>query len=348
MTDAYPASPAARDRWILARRGPRRSLDATKPFASLLEQEPDENGRVVSCATVFLTNRECPWRCVMCDLWQNTLEETVPPGAIAAQVDSALKELAARGPRPAQLKLYNSGSFFDPRAVPPEDLPLVAQRVRGFERTIVECHPALVGEAAVRFRDLLGGKLEVALGLETAHPQVLEKLNKRMTLDQFTRAAEFLRRHGLGLRAFILVQPPFLTDASEALHWAKRSLEFAFACGATVASLIPVRAGNGAMEALAAQGEFVPPRLETLEAAHEHGLSLRRGRVFADLWDLEKFSCCGVCFAARRQRLQRMNLSQTVEPVVVCGACAKTGAPSSRSARLNTGRAGARRSADGE
>ena len=323
MTDAYPVSPAARDRWILARRGPRPSLDATKPFASLLEHEPDENGRVISCATIFLTNRECPWRCVMCDLWQNTLADTVLPGAIAAQVDSALQELATRGPPPTHLKLYNSGSFFDPRAVPPGDWPLVAQRVRSFERTIVDCHPTLVGDAAARFRDLLGGKLEVAMGLETAHPQVLEKLNKRMTLDQFARAAEFLRRHGIALRAFILVQPPFLTDAGEALHWARRSLDFAFDCGATVASLIPVRGGNGAMEALAARGEFVPPRLETLEAAHDHGLRRRRGRVFADLWDLEKFSSCEVCFAARRERLQRMNLTQAVEPAVECAGCAK-------------------------
>jgi radical SAM enzyme (TIGR01210 family) len=350
VTDAYPTSPAARDRWIISRRGSRRSLDATKPFASLLEEEPDENGRVISCATVFLTNRECPWRCVMCDLWQNTRAETVPPGAITAQVDSALQEFATRGPRPHHLKLYNSGSFFDPRAVPPEDLPVIAQRVRGFERTIVECHPALVGDAALRFRDLLDGKLEVAMGLETAHPQVLEKLNKRMTLAQFARAAELLRRHGIALRVFILVQPPFLTDATEALHWAKRSLDFAFDGGATVASLIPARGGNGAMEALAAQGQFVSPRLETLEAAQDYGLSLRRGRVFADLWDLEKFSSCAVCFAARRERLQRMNLSQSVELAVGCEVCVGMGVPVSDPANRSTEtrRVGVRRSADGE
>ncbi len=29
------------------------------------------------------------------------------------------------------------------------------------------------------------GKLEVAMGLETAHPEILERLNKRMTLTMF-------------------------------------------------------------------------------------------------------------------------------------------------------------------
>jgi hypothetical protein len=185
---------------------------------------------------------------------------------------------------------------------------------------IVECHPALVENAALHFRDLLRGQLEVAMGLETAHPDVLAKLNKRMTLDRFGRAAEFLRRNGIALRVFILVKPPFL-DEAEALHWACRSMDFAFNCGAAVASLIPTRFGNGALEALAEQGQFSPPRLNTLEAALEYGISLRRGRVFADLWDLERFSTCPRCFAARQTRLQETNRTQMRSPGVACTNC---------------------------
>jgi hypothetical protein len=275
-----------------------------------------ESGEVVEVATIFLTNRECPWRCVMCDLWKNTLTETVPVGAIPAQLDFALSR---SGPA-RQIKLYNSGSFFDPRAIPPEDHASIAERLRLFDRVIVECHPALVGESALRFRDLLAGKLEVAMGLETAHPEVLEKLNKRMTLDQFKRAADFLRQQSIALRVFILVRPPFLEEA-EALHWAQQSLNFAFDCGATVASLIPTRFGNGALEVLARQGQFSPPKLAMLETAAAYGINLRRGRVFADLWDLQKFADCPNCLAARAARLKRMNLSQTVESSLSCAKC---------------------------
>jgi radical SAM enzyme (TIGR01210 family) len=189
---------------------------------------------------------------------------------------------------------------------------------------IVESHPALIGEPAPRFRDLLNGKLEVAMGLETAHPEVLGRLNKRMTLDQFARAANFLREHDIALRVFVLVKPPFL-DEAEALEWANRSLDFAFDCGASVASLIPTRFGNGALETLVEQGEFSPPQLATIEEAAAYGVNLRRGRVFADLWDLEKFSMCKVCLTARRLRLERMNLTQTVEPPVVCERCSDLG-----------------------
>jgi len=166
-------------------------------------------------------------------------------------------------------------------------------------------------------------KLEVAMGLETAHPQVLEKLNKRMTLHQFRRAAEFLRSNNIALRVFVLVKPPFL-DEMEALLWAKRSVDFALECGATAIALIPTRLGNGALERLAERGEFSPPKLATLEAALEYGIGLKRARVFADLWDLEKFSDCEGCFEGRRGRLHEMNLRQITQPRVACD-CSREG-----------------------
>jgi len=263
MMSVYPEQSRERDRWVLSRRSQRNPVDPRRPHAFLVEEERAESGEIVSVATIFLTNRECPWRCLMCDLWKHTLTETLPVGAVPAQIDCALDQCRAgvppapnpgktwafnrlltaskgEGRRDAcptlrQIKLYNSGSFFDPRAIPPEDYVAVASRVRAFERVIVECHPALVGESALEFRDLLNAvdaseasppvhrptpgpfqegnsveplagrlpsshgdagriagpishhssmesslvvghatKLEEAMGLETAHPQVLE------------------------------------------------------------------------------------------------------------------------------------------------------------------------------
>src|SRR5881396_413627 len=98
MTHPYPKRSRERDRWILAQREnseptARHDLDSQRPYAFLVEDERSAFGEIVPVATVFLTNRECPWRCLMCDLWKNTRPESVPVGVIPGQIDYALEEL---------------------------------------------------------------------------------------------------------------------------------------------------------------------------------------------------------------------------------------------------------------
>jgi archaeosine synthase beta-subunit len=300
------------------------SIQATHlPHACFSEHERSESGELVPTATILLKNRRCPWRCVYCDLWKDALEYTVPAGAIPAQIDFALKEMAGARTTPRQIKLYNAGSFFDRAAIPPEDFPAIAARVRGFDRVIVECHPALVGEPALWFRDLLmqgasGPTLEVAMGLEIADAAILRRLNKRMTMAMFARAADFLRVNGIAMRAFVIIKPPFVTSEAAAVEFAARSVEFALDCGATAVSLIPARFGTEELNVLADAGQFAPPKFSTIESAHEAGLQLQRGRVFVDLWDIELFADCPKCRGARRQRLAHINEHQMMEPRVRC------------------------------
>ena len=65
----------------------------------------------------------------MCDLWQNTLNESVPAGAVVEQIDHALgqteKELGSLA-KIHQVKLYNAGSFFDEKAIPSSEDNVIA------------------------------------------------------------------------------------------------------------------------------------------------------------------------------------------------------------------------------
>ena len=155
------------------------------------------------------------------------------------------------------------------------------------------------------------------MGLETAHPAALEQLNKHITVAEYQRAAEFLRRNGILLRTFLLVHPPFIR-ADDRTLWLAQSMVTAFEAGSSVVSLIPTRMGNGALERLHDAGDFDEPSLLDLEEAFEIGLRLGQGRVFVDLWDLARFSSCAHCFEARAQRLHTMNLSQERIPRVRC------------------------------
>lgn len=310
MADRAPGAPEQEIRAV-RRRKP--GVDWRVPVSFLAEPEIAQDGRPALTGTVFLANRECPFQCLMCDLWQFTTEGTVPPGAIQGQIEFAL----ARLPKIRKIKLYNSGNFFDRKAVPPGDLPGIAQLLARFDTVIVENHPRLTDRRAVEFARRLDGRFEVALGLETAHPDVLARLNKRMTVEDFQRAAGFLRDHDLGVRAFLLLWPPFL-DEESGLEWTLTSVLTAFEGGADVVVLIPLRPAPGPLEALFATGEARSPDLRHIEAVFSQALNLRSGRVFVDLWDIHRIVRCPRCGPARVARLREANLTQRLPAPIKC------------------------------
>lgn len=284
------------------------------PYYFLHETEPDENGRLQRVNTIFLTGKECAFKCLMCDLWKNTLDEPTPNGAILKQLDLALSQL----PEGDVIKLYNSSNFFDPKAIPPEDYPGIIERVRSYKRVIVENHPKLCGDACLEFSRQLDGKLEVAMGLETVHPDVLPLLNKQMTTEDFEKAASFLVRNGIEVRAFILLNPPYLIGRDENIRWTLAAVNFAFDKGAKCCSIIPTRPGNGIMELLQQEQNYIPSSLEVMEEVFERALLLKKGRVFMDTWDIGFLSQCEDCFDARKKRLDAMNQDQQMHPPINC------------------------------
>lgn len=302
------------NRLITELRPPKKSADPFRPYGWLHEQEPDANRDLKSVNTLFLTNKECSFKCVMCDLWKDTLDTPTPDGAIPAQIRIGLGQL----PKADMIKLYNNGNFFDTKAIPPADHPEIARLLDNYETVLVENHPKLCNDSVINFQNMLTGQLEVAMGLESIHPEVLPKLNKQITPDDFKRAADFLNSNGMQTRAFILLNPPFVTDPEENIDWCLKAIEFAFDCGIQTCSVIPTRPGNGIMDRLLDQGKFIPPTISALEEVFERSIDLNRGRVFADTWDLEKFSDCIRCTAKRKQRLHNMNLQQKILPAVEC------------------------------
>lgn len=306
---------------IMAVRGAKNVVDPFRPYAMLVEPEFCANGVVEDVATLFLSNRECPFRCLMCDLWKNTTDQRVPPGAIPEQIRYALKQL----PAAQHIKLYNSGNFCDAQAILPQEFSAIADLVAGFQTVIVENHPKLCGDRVVEFQQLCGTQLEVAMGLETSHAPTLRQLNKQMTTDDFARACEFLLSYGIRIRAFVLLRPPGTTE-QEGVERAIESVRFAFGLGVHCCAVIPTRAGNGMLDQLLLSGGFATPTLRSLETVFdrcvsEFGMIEDRRRVFADLWDVQQFSKCNACVEERVARLAQMNLTQTVLPTVVCSQC---------------------------
>ena len=250
-------------------------LDETKAYGVFSEPELTRFGVVEDHNIILTTNKECSFKCVMCDLWKNTLEYRVENGVITKQVKDALDKL----PKAKHLKLYNAGSFFDRQSIPKQDTFDIADelRGRGYETLIVEAHPKLIGTPCFEFAEYLQPQLEVAMGLETVDPNVLPRLNKNMTLDDFERATTKLLNRDIFVRAFILLRTPWQTE-EEGIHWAKESIDFAQRIGVECCTVIPTRNNVG-------MTDFEPPLRGSLEEVVSYGNSKNKGRVFGDSWD---------------------------------------------------------------
>ena len=251
-------------------------LDASKAYGVFSEPELTRSGHIENHNIILTTNKECPFKCVMCDLWKNTLDTRVAKGKITQQVFDALNQL----PKAKHLKLYNAGSFFDRQSIPKQDTFDIADGLHAqeYETLIVEAHPKLIGTPCFEFAEYLQMQLDVAMGLETVDPNVLPKLNKNMTLDDFERATTKMLNHGIYVRAFILLRTPWQT-VEEGIYWAKESIDFAQRIGVECCTVIPLRENDRFDE------PFEPSPPGTLKEVVAYGLAKNKGRVFGDMWD---------------------------------------------------------------
>ena len=311
-------SASAADRRIRSLRPAKHRFDPYSAHGAIVEDERRPDGGIERALTVFLAGAECPFTCAFCDLWRWTVDGPTQAGALAKQLRAVLGSL--EGPMPDRLKLYNASNFFDPRAVPADDIPEIAKMSASFAAVTVESHANTIGPPTLAFARQIPGKLEVAVGLETIHPIAAGQLNKRLDLARFDRAAAFLTDNGIDLRVFVLLGAPYV-DAHESVAWTLRTVEYAVERGASVVSIIPVRGGNGELERLAALGHFTPPILSQLEDALDTCLQFKSAVVTADVWDAGQLSACEHCKPKRIERLQVVNLRGHWEPRVACTEC---------------------------
>lgn len=310
---------------IRLRRGPREEVALEAPQAVWDEEETLASGVCVCTRVMILTGGECRFTCSMCDLWKHSLPTPTPAGILPEQIRHGLSKPATAS-QPRWIKLYNGSNFFDSRSVPRGDLPEIAGLVNAFERVVVENHPRLCSDAIPLFRDLLGGRLEVAMGLETAHPEALAALNKQMTLDDFAAACERLAGWDVDARAFVLLGVPGVA-AEEAVAWCLRSVAFARDCGVRHVSIVPLRSGNGWIDQRLAEGALQIPTAGELETAAETALAASTAQpagqsaaqppmvITVDLWDFPRLAgTCAACRPARMARLAEMNLTQRCLP----------------------------------
>ncbi len=207
------------------------SKNVEKPLACWRGKDRFE-GQVLETLTIIFRTAGCSWnRCTMCGY----RHERYPPLSEEDLTDRLLAQIAwVKESYPDEdyrmVKIFTSGSFFDPAEVPPAVLQAAAEAFRG-KLVVAESRPEFACEEVLQ--DFAAGlddgtwttPLFVAMGLETTDDAIREKsIDKGFTYVDFLQAAATARRAGAGVKAYLMMKPPFLTEA-EARDDMIRSIE---------------------------------------------------------------------------------------------------------------------------
>jgi len=195
------------------------SEQAEKPLACWRGKDRYDNV-LLDCLTVIFKSAGCTWsKCRMCSYRherysrQSCEELTDHLKAQLAWVKSEFK------PEDYQMvKIFTSGSFFDPAEVPSEFLIDVAAHFHG-KLVIAETRPEFIDTDVIRtfIENLDNGTwknpLYCAIGLETSSDPIREKcINKGFTYADFTAAKSRAKAAGACIKTYLLLKPLFLTE----------------------------------------------------------------------------------------------------------------------------------------
>ncbi|OPY36737.1 MAG: hypothetical protein A4E35_01845 [Methanoregula sp. PtaU1.Bin051] len=216
-----------------------------RPLASWLGHDRLE-GEVLSCLTIIFRTSGCSWNsCLMCSYRHERYPVDKPHGSYSDHILSQLRwvQETYNPDLYRMVKIFTSGSFFDPTEVPLPVLQQIAKAFRG-KVVIAETRPEYVQVDPLQsfIHDIDTGTEKIplycAIGLETTNDLIREKcIRKGFTLNDFIAACSRAKAGGAGVKAYLLHKPLFLTER-EALEDMKSSIRTA-AMHADVISMNP-------------------------------------------------------------------------------------------------------------
>jgi archaeosine synthase beta-subunit len=233
----------------------------------------------VDAFVAILRTRGCYWAdvkgCSMCGYAKDTLGRSATPEELAQQLDGVLR--AYRGQ--PYVKFYTSGSFLDDREVDPDSRRKIVSAFSGRARRLLfETLPEFAQPQTLQpLQEVFDGEIEVALGLESTQPEVLQRfINKGAPPSEYLAAGDRVRGLGARAKAYLLLKPPYLTE-QESIDDVAASVRIA-APHFDALSVNPVHIQNGTVvEWLFHRGRYRPPWLWSLVEAMRAGAQTRGG-----------------------------------------------------------------------
>jgi len=273
-------------------------------------------GKITDAYVIIMRTRGCSWAlssgCTMCGYFNDSMGEPVSESDLLAQFDKAME-----GYNGEQIvKLFTSGSFLDSHEIPgsvrTHILKTLAERP---QKISVESRPEYVTDTALSsLQSLLEPKaFEVGIGLETS-TDLLRTLaiNKGFSFKAYTTAAKRLRHHRFGVKTYVLMKPPFVTE-KEALDDCVRTAKDAKPY-ATMLSLNPTNVQrHTVVEYLWKRHQYRPAWLWTVVEFLKQSKKITNMPVKCDVvggGSIRGAHNCGTCDRAVLDAIAHFSLSQ--------------------------------------
>ncbi len=308
----------------------RKKRDPTRPSAKWIASARVGREQGTALAIVLSTigcahARSDSGGCTMCSYLLDGVQEMPTSDQIVAQFNFAMKELETKE-APLSVKIYTSGSFLDDEEIPADARSEILRIIAADERVrevVLESRPEYVNDTTLSIvREVLGDRIvEIGMGLESASDTVRTVcINKNFDLQTFKDALKTAKNYNIGMRAYVLLKPPLLTER-DALLDAISTVQEARTLGVTTVSLNPVNVQKYTLvEKLWTRGNYRPPWLwSVLEV-------LRKASNISDEW--MKIVCdpvaggkrrgahnCGKCDNDLVEAIRQFSLSQ--DPVAL-------------------------------
>ena len=226
--------------------------------------------------TMVIPTVGCTWAlsksggCSMCGyINDSTLDESTDPEQyfdiewLKLQQDPRFVEVKA-------VKLYNSGSFLDPKEIPIKSQKSIMAKIASFDHIqefVIECLPEIINQQANVLEELVrifnNKPIYIGVGLESSNAYILRSyVNKPFTFEnQFLKCVQNAEKVGALVKPYLLLKPPFLTE-EESLIDAINSIKDAFSSGCKIISLNPVCIhADTLVDMLWKKKEYSPPWL---------------------------------------------------------------------------------------
>jgi len=175
----------------------------------------------MGAVNLILNYGRCSWgRCFFCG-YGRIVGQTPSEGNLLAKFGEFFSGLSKDADT---VKVFGSGSFLDEKQVPPKARMFFVEECRkhGIKKLTIESRPEHITRD--KLAEFSGVDLSVAIGLETADNEVLRRINKGFSVEDYAKAADTIKSCGFKVRTYLLVNPPYAVDIKDNL---RKSVEFA-------------------------------------------------------------------------------------------------------------------------